>query len=98
MKNFSIRFILLILLVVVSPTIQKMIIGTQQKAHLSSLISDAEQSSFEDESDESDGQFICSFFKYSIHLKLPLQFSYQASTLCCSLAVNIVEPPPQSTS
>ena len=97
MKNFSILFIILILLVVVGPTIQKMVIGTQQKAHLSSCISDADQSSSEEESEESDGQFICSFLKYSKHLKLPLQFSYKALTLCSSLADNIVEPPPQLT-
>lgn len=95
MKNFSIRFIILILLVVVGPTIQKIVIGTQQKAHLSAPISDVEESNLENESEESDGQLTCLFLKYFKHLKSPLQFSYQTSALCFSLADAIVSPPPQ---
>lgn len=95
MKNFNIRFILLVLLVVVGPTIQKMVIGTQQRAHLSAPISNVEESKLENETEESDGQLIYSFLKYFKHVKLPSQFTFQASFLFFSLADNIVLPPPQ---
>ena len=95
MKNFSTRFILLILLVVVGPTIQEMVIGTQQKANLSAPISDIEESKFENESEESEGQLICSLLKYFKYFMLPLQFSFKASVLCVSLTDTIVLPPPQ---
>lgn len=95
MKNFSIRFIILLLLVVVGPTIQKMVIGTQQKAHLSAPISDVEESNFENESEKSDGQLICSFLKSFKHFTSPFQFTFQALFLFFSLPSNIVLPPPQ---
>ena len=95
MKNFSIRFILLILLVVAGPTIQKMVLETQQKDQLSAPISDLEEPNFENESEESDGQFICLFLKYFKSLKLPIQSSFLALIPCCNLAETIVLPPPQ---
>ncbi|RRG22212.1 hypothetical protein DWB61_08380 [Ancylomarina euxinus] len=95
MKNFSIRFILLILLVVIVPTIQKMVLGTQQKAQLSTPISDLEESKFENDYEEPDSQFICSFLKFFKHFKLPNQFSYKVSALSHSLADSILLPPPQ---
>jgi len=95
MKNFSIRLILLVLLVFVGPTIQEMVAGSQQKGHLSTPISDTEQSSFEDESEELDGQLICSFLKFFKNIKLPQQFTLQVSFRFFSLTDKIVLPPPQ---
>jgi len=95
MKNFSIRLILLVLLVFVGPTIHEMVEGTKQKGHLSVPISDTEQSSFDDESEGSDGQPTCSFLDLFKHSKPSSQFTFQASNLYFSLADNIVLPPPQ---
>lgn len=95
MKNFNIRFILLVLLVVVGPTIQNMVLGAQQRAHVSIPISDVEESKFENETEEPAGQIICSFLKYFKHLKLSPQFTFQASFLFFSLTDTIVLPPPQ---
>jgi len=95
MKNLSIRFILLVLLVFVGPTIQGMIVETQQKGQVNVPISDTEQSSLDDELEGFDGQFICSLLKSSKHFNLPSPFRFQASDLSFSLPDNIVLPPPK---
>lgn len=95
MKNFSIRLILLVLLVVAGPTIQKMVVESQQKGHINVPVSDAEQSSFEEENIESDGQIICPFLNSIEHFKLQLPFNFQAALLFVSLTDNIVLPPPK---
>ncbi len=95
MKNLSIRFILLVLLVFVGPTIQEMIVETQQKGQLNTPVSDTEQSSLEDESEAYDGQFICSFLKTFKDFNLRSPFTFQASDLGFSLPDNIVLPPPK---
>jgi len=98
MKNYSIRLILLVLLVFVGPTIQEMLVGSQQKGHFSTPISDTEQASFEEESEELNGQLICSFFMFFKHIKLPQQFTFQASFRFFRLTDKIVLPPPQLVS
>ena len=59
MKNFSIHLILIALLFVVGPTIHKMVMAKQQKATVCTPISEADQSSFENENDESGNQLVC---------------------------------------
>jgi len=95
MKNFSIRLILLVLLVFVGPTIQEMVEGSQQKGHLSAPVSDTEQSSSENEPEGFNGLIVSSFLKFFKHIKLPPQDNYQVSFRFFSLTDTIVLPPPQ---
>jgi len=56
MKNFSIQLILIALLFVVGPTIHKMAMAKQQKATVYTPITEADQSSLEDDNEESENQ------------------------------------------
>ncbi len=59
MKNFSTHLILIALLFVVGPTIHKMVMAKQQKGTICAPISEADQSSFNEENEESEDQSTC---------------------------------------
>jgi hypothetical protein len=95
MKHFSTRFILLIILVVVGPAIQKMVMEIQQKDHISVPVPQAEESSVDEEKEECDCLVICPLLKSFKHFKLQFSFSSQTPFLFFSLPDNIVLPPPK---
>lgn len=95
MKKFSTRLILLILLFVVGPIIQKKVMGIQQKGNISAPISESDESSFNDEKEECDCLVICPLQKSFNCLTLQFPFSFLASILFFSTPDNIVLPPPQ---
>ncbi len=94
MKNFSNRLILIALLFVVGPTIHKIVTEKQQKGTICTPISEADQSSLEEETEETEGHVIYSL-PYSItcfHKQISL--TIQATLLPLSLADNSFSPPP----
>ncbi len=95
MRNFSIRLILLLTLIVVGPTIQKIIIGFQQKGQVCAPISEVPQSSIEGDKDEIDGKIISIFIQNMKSFIQRFPFNIQASIQCYNITHHIFLPPPQ---
>ena len=94
MKNFSFHIILIALLFVVGPTIHKMVMAKQQKATISTPISEADQPSFDDENEESGNQLVC-ILPDSIKLfHTQIAVSIRALLLPLSIADKSFLPPP----
>ncbi|MFT5749993.1 MAG: hypothetical protein ACI93S_001266 [Ancylomarina sp.] len=94
MKNFSTRLILIALLFVVGPTIHKIVMAKQQKGPICNLISEADQSSLEDENEESEDQSTCTL-PNSIELYYKqICFKISTSLFPLSLADTSFSPPP----
>lgn len=94
MKNFSNRLILIALLFVVGPTIHKIVTAKQQKDTMYTPISEADQSSFEEETEETDGHVICTLPYSTKRFHKQISFTIRASLLPLSLADNSFSPPP----
>lgn len=95
MKNISIRLILLVLLVVVGPTIQKKVMGIQQKGNICMPNSDTDQLSLDEEKHECDYMLTCLPFKSLISLRALFSCVPEISLLQFSLPEKIVLPPPK---
>ena len=94
MKNFNTRLILIALLFVVGPTIHKIVMVKQQKGAVCTPIPEADQSSFEEENEESEGQFTCSLPDYVKLYYKQIPFTIRALILPLSLADTSFSPPP----
>tara|TARA_R110001583_G_scaffold50403_2_gene157324 strand:- start:18568 stop:18855 length:288 start_codon:yes stop_codon:yes gene_type:complete len=94
MKNFSTRLILIALLFVVGPTIHKIVMAKQQKDAIYIPISEADQSSLEEENEEYEGQVACSLPDYIKLYYKQISFTIRASLFPLSLADTSFSPPP----
>ncbi|MRT92946.1 hypothetical protein [Ancylomarina sp. 16SWW S1-10-2] len=94
MKNYSIQLILIALLFVVGPTIHKMVMAQQQKADIYMPISDADQSSFEDENEESGNQLISTLPNSMKLFHKQISISIRVLLFPLSIADTSFLPPP----
>jgi len=83
------------LLIVVVPTIQKIVLDTQNKSTVAVPFSDADESALEEETEECDNleiHFDQQFYRY---FTTQLSSPFQASCLLFKLPDNIILPPPK---
>jgi len=92
MKNFSTRLILIALLFVVGPTIHKMVMAKQQKGSVCAPISEADQSSLENE--ELEDQTTCTLPNSIRLFHKQISFTIKALIFPLILADTSFLPPP----
>jgi len=94
MKNFSTQLILIALLFVVGPTIHKMVMAKQQKGTICAPISEIDQSSFDEETENS--EYLETYLSQNLTTYFHKQISFRIETyhLPISLADKSFSPPP----
>lgn len=94
MKNFSTQLILIALLFVVGPTIHKMVMAKQQKGTICAPISEIDQSSFDEETENS--EYLETYLSQNLTTYFHKQISFRIETyhLPLSLADKSFSPPP----
>jgi len=95
MKNQSIHLILLMLLIVVVPTIQRIVLDTQLKGTVATPLSDTEELSFEEDIEACDNLDLHSNSELNGYFTSLSTSPFQASFLLFQLPANIIIPPPK---
>ncbi|RXQ95778.1 hypothetical protein EO244_05575 [Ancylomarina salipaludis] len=95
MKKFSIRLILIIVLIVGGPVIQKMLMVIQQKEHISIPISDTDQTSLDEDTEECESWAASPVLKPIRYFSSKISVTFQTSALFFSRLNIIVLPPPK---
>lgn len=95
MKKFSIRLILIVLLLVGGPTVLNMVMEFQEKEHLSTPISDTDQTSFDDETEECDSWGTSPYLKPIKYFTSKVPATFCSQVLIFSRPNIIILPPPK---